>query len=243
MSEEVERARLDLQQKAQAIYAALLVYYGEPHWQAGADPLDMLINTILSANTSDVNSGRAFAQLKAAFGNDWDAIRTAPLAAIKSAIRPAGMYNQKAPAMVATLEKLKQEHGDYDLGHLATLPVEQALAYLTGFPGVGHKTASIVLLFCFNLGSFPVDTHIQRISQRLGVCGRSASPAQIKTIWERLLPPASYYPLHMNLIAHGRQICRARIPACERCPLLAWCDYYNRRGDWTPPSSAQSTES
>jgi endonuclease-3 len=232
--------RLDLQQKAQAIYAALLASYGKPAWHTGAGPLDVLINTILSANTSDVNSGRAFVQLKNAFGNDWDTIRRAPLAEIKKAIRPAGMYNQKAPAIVATLEKLKQERGDYDLRYLATLSVEQALAYLTSFPGVGHKTASIVLLFCFNLGSFPVDTHIQRISQRLGICGHNASTAQIKTIWEHLLPTESYYPLHMNLIAHGRQICRARSPSCERCPLVVWCDYYNHQGAWAA-DGARST--
>jgi endonuclease-3 len=141
-----------------------------------------LIATILSANTNDVNSGRAFDQLCAAFGGDWDAVRTAPLAAIQTAIRPAGMYNQKAPAIVATLERIKAARGDYDLRFLAALPVDEAMAFLTSLPGVGHKTASIVLLFCFNRPAFPVDTHIQRISQRLGISGRRAAPDKIKTI-------------------------------------------------------------
>jgi endonuclease-3 len=223
---------VELQTKAEAIYTALLALYGEPRWQAGEDPVDALIGTILSANTNDVNSGRAFDQLKAAFGNDWDAVRTAPLVAIKEAIRPAGMYNQKAPHIVATLEKLYRERGAYDLSFLATLPVAEALAYLMTFPGVGHKTASIVLLFCFNQGSFPVDTHVQRVSQRLGIGRRRASTEEIKALWERLLPPAVYYPLHLNLIRHGRELCQARLPRCELCPLQVYCDYYNRRGEW-----------
>jgi endonuclease-3 len=220
------------QEKTQAIYQALIAFYGQPEWQPGADPVDELIGTILSANTNDVNSGRAFAQLKARFGDDWDAVRNAPLELIKTAIRPAGMYNQKAPNIVATLEKLKNDQGAYHLDHLATLEVDAALHYLTSFPGVGHKTASIVLLFCFNRGAFPVDTHIQRISQRLGVSPRHANPAQIKAIWESLLPPETYYALHLNLINHGRQVCLARAPRCEICPLQAWCDYFNRDGEW-----------
>ncbi|RIK45024.1 MAG: Fe-S cluster assembly protein HesB [Chloroflexi bacterium] len=233
---------MDLRQKAQAIYTALAGRYGEPRWQAGEDPVDALIGTILSANTNDVNSGRAFDQLKAAFGNDWEAVRTAPLEAIKVAIRPAGMYNQKAPHIVATLNKLHQDRGEYSLDFLAQMPVAAALAYLMSFPGVGHKTASIVLLFCFNQAAFPVDTHIQRISQRLGISSRRAGAEQIKRIWESLLPAQSYYPLHLNLIRLGREICRAQTPRCEQCPLQQLCDFYKQRGAWRwnplPPDQA-----
>ncbi|HMN29739.1 MAG TPA: endonuclease III [Caldilineaceae bacterium] len=227
---------MDLKSKAAAIYQALASFYGEPQWQQGDDPVDTLIGTILSANTNDINSGRAFDELRTRFGGDWNAVRTAPLSIIKEAIRPAGMYNQKAPHLIATLEKLWQERGDYSLDFLAILPAEQALAYLTSFPGVGHKTASIVLLFCFNGAAFPVDTHVQRISQRLGICRRRASPEQIKSIWETLQPPEHYYSLHLNLIRHGREICQARTPRCSRCPLLAWCDYANRQGEWSLPA-------
>lgn len=223
---------MDLQEKAQAIYAALLAAYGEPIWHAGQDPLEELLWTILSANTTDTNSGRAFAQLKTAFNGDWDAIRTAPLETIKTAIRTAGMYNQKAPNIVGTLEKLKREQGNYSLDHLAAMEVDQALAYLTSFPGVGHKTASIVLLFCFNRAAFPVDTHVQRITQRLGISNRRATPRQIKAIWEALLPPDTFYALHLNLIRHGRTICQARLPRCEICPLQHWCDYFQGEGEW-----------
>jgi len=226
---------VNLQAKAEAIYQRLLAAYGQPVWQPGSDPVDELIGTILSANTNDVNSGRAFDQLKAAFGNDWDAVRTAPLEAIKTAIRPAGMYNQKAPNIIAVLERLKREQGGYHLEQLADMDVADALAYLTSFPGVGHKTASIVLLFCFNRAAFPVDTHVQRISQRLGISDRRASAAKIKAAWEALLPPETFYPLHIDLIRHGRQICQARAPRCEICPLQAVCDYFQGEGDWVLP--------
>jgi endonuclease III len=230
----VEESAVDLATKAQAIHTTLLATFGEPRWQPGNDPLEVLIGTILSANTNDTNSGRALDQLKTTFGNDWEAVRTAPLEAVKAAIRPAGMYNQKAPNLVATLTRLQQDRGNYDLAFLAELPVVEALAYLTSLPGVGHKTASIVLLFCFNLGAFPVDTHVQRISQRLGISGRRASPEQIKARWEQLLPPTTYYPLHLNLIRHGREICQARTPRCERCPLQQFCDYFQQTGEWQP---------
>lgn len=219
-------------QKAQMIYQSLNNFYGQPIWQASNDPVDELILTILSANTNDINSGRAFAQLKTTFGSAWDNVRTASLEAIKAAIRPAGMYHQKAPHIVATLEKLHQEPNGYNLDHVATMPVADALAYLMTFPGVGHKTASIVLLFCFNRGAFPVDTHVQRITQRVGISRKNASTFQIKALWEALLPPESYFALHVNLIQHGRQICLARTPQCLNCPLQSLCDYYSRANDW-----------
>ncbi|MCB0188377.1 MAG: endonuclease III [Caldilineaceae bacterium] len=223
-----------MQQKAQQVYDRLVDYFGQPTWVADVNStaVDELIHTILSANTNDVNSGRAFDQLKARFGDDWDAVRLAPLDEIKAAIRPAGMYNQKAPNIVATLEKIRAEQDGYDLRFLATLPVDEAVAYLTTLPGVGHKTASIVMLFCFNRGAFPVDTHIQRISQRLGMGGRRATPLQFKKIWEALLPPETYYSLHINLIQHGRTRCDARAPQCDLCPLQDLCDYYNGDGEW-----------
>jgi endonuclease III len=229
----------ELQAKASAIYQALLEHYGKPEFTGGDDPLEELIATILSANTNDTNSGRAFAQLKTAFGGDWDAVRTAPLEAIKSAIRPAGMYNQKAPAIVATLARVHADWGGYDLTGLAKLPVEEALAYLTTLPGVGRKTASIVLLFCFNAAAFPVDTHIQRISQRTGIAGWRANPDKIAALWERLLPPATYYSLHVDLIQHGRRTCQALVPRCDMCPLQELCDYFRSVGDWSGKAGLQ----
>jgi endonuclease-3 len=227
-----EPAKDELQEKAEWVFARLVEAFGLPVWEGGDDPVDELIGTILSANTNDVNSGRAFRQLKATFGDDWGAVCAAPLEAVKDAIRTAGMYNQKAPHLVETLTRIYAQHGAYTLDHLAEMEVEQAMAELTSLPGVGHKTASIVLLFCFNRGAFPVDTHIQRISQRLGISGRRDSAEKIKRIWESLLPAERFYPLHINLIRHGREICRARAPKCEVCPLQVQCDYYQRAGDW-----------
>ena len=222
-----------LREKAEFIYLRLNEFYGQPIWQGGEDPVDELIWTILSANTNDTNSGRAFRQLKATFGDDWEAVRVASLDVIKEAIRPSGMYNQKARHIVETLNRIKESRGGYNLDHLATIDLSEAMAYLTSLPGVGHKTASIVLLFSFNRGAFPVDTHVQRVSQRLGICGRRDSPEKIKRIWESLLPPETYYALHVNLIRHGRTICTARNPKCEICPLQSVCDYYNRTGEWS----------
>lgn len=221
-----------LQEKAKAVYATLIEHYGTPTFKGDEDPTDALIWTILSANTNDTNSGRAFTQLKATFGDDWDAVRTAPLDAIKQAIRPAGMYNQKAPAIVATLERLKADRGGYDLGFLAEMPPDEAQRYLTSLPGVGLKTAGIVLLFCFNGAAFPVDTHIQRISQRVGISGRRANPDKIKGIWEGLLPPETFYALHLNLIRHGRTTCQALNPRCDGCPLQGVCDFFRREGEY-----------
>lgn len=221
-----------LQTRAEAIYNALVVHFGTPEFTPGGDPMEELIGTILSANTTDANSSKAFDRLMERFGGDWEAVRLAPLDEIKDAIRIAGMYNQKAPHIVATLEQVRAERGDYELDFLATLAVDEAMAFLTRLPGVGHKTASIVLLFTYNRGAFPVDTHIQRITQRLGLAGRKASAEKIKAIWESLLPPEVFYPLHINLIRHGRQICRARDPRCDVCPLQGYCDYFQRTGEW-----------
>ncbi|HRJ43088.1 MAG: hypothetical protein KJZ86_03115 [Caldilineaceae bacterium] len=212
-------------EKAAGVYTRLAGVYGIPDWRPVNEPVDELILTILSANTNDRNSQAAFETLVARFGHDWDAVRRAPLAEVKAAIRVAGMYNQKAPALVASLEKLHQEVGAYTLDHLAPMPVEQALAYLQSFPGVGHKTASIVLLFCFRKQTFPVDTHIQRQSQRLGISHAKASPLAVKRDWETLLPQADYYSLHLNLIRHGREVCDARAPRCAHCVLASLCDY------------------
>lgn len=227
-----ELEQISLNTKAKEIFAKLIEFYGEPKWESEGNAIDTLIGTILSANTNDVNSGRAFNQLMQTFQGDWDTIRTAPLHQVIDAIRPAGMYNQKAPAIVATLKKIHEDRGEYSIDFLASLPVEDALIYLTQFPGVGHKTASIVLLFCFNRAAFPVDTHVQRISQRTGISPRNASAEKVKVIWESLLSAHTFYALHIDLIRHGRTICQSRQPKCEICPLQELCDYYNAANEW-----------
>lgn len=213
--------------KAEAVHTILLHVYGHPDWRPDFPPMEELILTILSANTSDVNSGRAFQRLKGAYP-DWQAVLDAPLPELVDVIRPAGMGPTKAPRIQAALRRVLAERGAFELDFLADLPVEEGLAWLTQIDGVGHKTASIVLLFCFNKAAFPVDTHVQRVTQRLGLSGPKDDPAKIKALWEALAPAEWFYPLHLNLIRHGRQICHARKPACEICPLQAHCDYFAR---------------
>ena len=222
----------DLVKKAQKLFDLLLAEYGEPAWRPSRTGFEQLIHTILSANTNDRNSGRAFETLRLRFAEDWDAVRAAPLEEIKDAIRVAGMYNQKAPHIVETLEILRREEGQYNLDHVRAMEPEAAQTYLQRFPGVGHKTASIVLLFSYGMAAFPVDTHIQRQSQRLGMSGRRASAEKIKAIWETALPAETYFPLHVNLIQHGRTVCQARTPRCAHCALQHECDYYRRVGAW-----------
>ena len=225
-------AERDPEIKAQQVYGRLLAEYGEPAWRPARAGFEQLIQTILSANTTDRNSARAFERLKHRFSDDWDAVRTAPLSEVKQAVRVAGMYNQKARHIVQTLEVLHREERRYSLDHVQAMEPEAAQRYLQRFPGVGHKTASIVLLFSYGMAAFPVDTHIQRQSQRLGISGRRASAEKIKAIWEAALPAETYFPLHVNLIQHGRTVCRARTPRCARCALQKVCDYDRRIGAW-----------
>lgn len=235
-----EEAQTEMQVRAEAIHAALVNWYGAPEFVPDSDPVIELIGTILSANTNDTNSGRALELLLATIDRngepDWSQVGALGLPRLKQIIRVAGMYNQKAPAIVAALEQIHAERGAYELDFLATAPVDEAMTFLTALPGVGHKTASIVLLFCFNRAAFPVDTHIQRITQRLGLATRKATPEKIKSIWERLLPPSTFYPLHLNLIRLGREVCTARVAHCDICPLAPWCDYARQSGEWAAAS-------
>ena len=225
-----------LASKARKIYQELLDEYGEPQWDPSRSGFEQLIQTILSANTNDRNSGKAFETLKERFAGDWDAVRTAPLEEVKDAIRVAGMYNQKAPHIVDTLEILLREEGSYSLDHLRDMEPAAAQTYLQRFPGVGHKTASIVLLFSYGMAAFPVDTHVQRVTQRLGMSGRRASAEKIKAVWEQMLPAESYFSLHVNMIRHGRTVCTARTPRCANCVMQDECDYYTRLGEWDDAS-------
>lgn len=211
--------------KAATIHDLLLAEYGRPDWRPGYEPMDELILTILSANTSDINSGRAFERLKAAYPT-WEAVMNAPLDELTEVIRPGGLAPTKAPRIQAALRRILAERGEFDLGFLADLPAAEGIGWLSSFEGVGHKTASIVLLFCFGLPAFPVDTHVQRVSQRLGIAGPKDSPDKIKATWERLAPAEWFYPLHLNLIRHGRQVCTARAPRCASCVLAGHCDWF-----------------
>ena len=212
------------------IYHRLLETYGEPVWRAHYAPMDELVLTFLSQSTSDLNSGRAFDALKARYAT-WQELLDAPTSEVAAIIQPGGLAQQKAPRIQAALRRILEERGELNIDFLADMPTPDALQWLTSFDGIGHKTASIVLLFCFDKEAFPVDTHVGRVSRRLGIAGWKDSEEKIKGIWETLTPPKWYYPLHLNLIRHGREVCHARRPACWRCSLEDLCRYEAKTAD------------
>lgn len=212
-------------EKIAPIYEALLAVYGQPTWRSHHPPLDELVLTILSQHTSDLNSGRAFEQLRTALPA-WEAVRDAPVAAIAAAIRSGGLAEVKAPRIKGILQRIWDERGSFDLDFLRTVPLADAQAWLAALPGVGPKTAACVLLFSCGRPAMPVDTHVHRVSRRLGLVPDRANAAQAQRLLEALVPPAGYYAFHLNVIKHGREVCKAPRPRCEICVLRPWCDYY-----------------
>jgi endonuclease-3 len=216
---------MNLKSKAQAVHQRLIEIYGEPQWRSHLDPISQVVSTILSQNTSDVNRDRAFERLRARFAA-WEEVRDAPVEAIEEAIRPAGLAQQKAPRIKGALQFITRERGELSLDFLKDSPVDEAKAWLTQIKGIGPKTAAIILLFSLGMPAFPVDTHVHRVTRRLGLIGPKVSAEKAHIILEDLLPAGIYYPFHLNVIRHGREICHARNPRCEICPLQTLCDYY-----------------
>ncbi len=199
--------------------------YGVPTWRAWLPPLDELIDCILSQSTTDANRDRAFDALKARFPT-WADVRDAQPQEVIEAIRPAGLANQKGPRIQEVLRRISQERDELSLDFLADMPLEEARSWLVSLDGVGPKTAAIVLCFAFNRAAFPVDTHVHRLGQRIGFLPAGISADKAHPVMEAIVPPEDYYAFHLNLIRHGREVCKARRPECERCPLTEHCDYY-----------------
>ncbi len=211
--------------KAEKVHQRLLEVYGQPVWRNPLPPLDELVSTILSQNTNDNNRDRAFAALRERFST-WDAVRDAPEDEVIAAIRPAGLANQKGPRIQAVLRGITEERGELDLHFLEAYSVEEAMAWLTRFKGVGPKTASIVLLFSLGKPAFPVDTHIHRVTGRLGLRPAKMNAEQAHVYLAKQFPPETYYAAHLNIIRLGREICKARKPQCGICPLRDLCGFY-----------------
>ena len=211
--------------KYEPVARELHAVFGYPTWRQWLPPLDELIDCILSQSTTDVNRDRAFAALKARFP-DWEAVMNAPVDDVIEAIRPAGLAYQKAPRIQEVLRRIHAERGTLNIDFLNDLPIDEAKAWLTSFHGVGPKTAAIVLCFGFNRPAFPVDTHIHRVGQRIGFLPQGISADKAHPVMEAIIPPEAYYAFHLNLIRLGREICQARRPRCEICPLTAYCDYF-----------------
>jgi endonuclease III len=215
------------------VYDTLLATYGEPHNEPDHDPLGGLIRTILSQHTSDINSGRAYQQLLARFPT-WEAVRDAPTTQVAEAIKSGGLANIKSVRIQDVLQTLTEQQqaqggtaslSQYLSDELAKRSTADAVRYLRTLPGVGPKTAACVLMFHLDQAAFPIDTHVLRTSRRLGLIGPKVTADAAHMLFATVLPPAWVYPLHVNLIRHGRQICHAQRPACARCPLYSECAY------------------
>jgi len=225
---------VDLAKRALAVHRRLLDFYGYPQWRNPLPPLDELVSTILSQNTNDQNRDVAFSVLKARFPS-WEAVRDAPLRQVRSAIHSAGLANQKAPRIQTALRSITKARGELSLEFLRHLPVAEAKDWLRQFKGVGPKTVAIVLQFSLDKPAFPVDTHIYRVTGRLGLRPAAMNVEKAHDYFEKLFPPESYYAAHLNIIRLGREICIARKPRCPACPLRKLCDYYAQNykdSDW-----------
>ena len=198
--------------------------YGRKHWKRH-DGMDELISCILSQSTTDANRDRGFEALKAQYPT-WEQVHHAPEDDLVETIRPAGLANSKAPYIQGSLEGIFEERGEYNIDFIEDMPVEEAKDWLQKLPGVGPKTAAIVLCFGYNRPAFPVDTHVHRVGKRIGLLPPKISANKAHEHMEQIVPPEEYYAFHLQLIYHGRAICKARSPKCEECPIQQYCDYY-----------------
>jgi endonuclease-3 len=209
---------------AQQVNALLMDNYGSPGWRTPYPPLDELVSTVLSQNTNDRNRDAAFESLRACFPT-WEEVRDAPEDQVIEAIRTAGLANQKGPRIQAILKHITEERGQLELDFLRNLPQDHVFEWLTKLKGVGPKTATIVMQFSLDMPAFPVDTHIYRVTGRLGLRPEKMSVGDAHTHLAALFPPASYGPVHLNIIRLGREICTARNAYCSDCPLQKICNY------------------
>jgi endonuclease III len=215
--------------KAMEVYRRLMEHYGEPTWRYPKSPVDEFVPTILSQNTNDASRDRAYESLRKKFPT-WEDVRQAKTADVVAAIQKAGLSHQKGPRIQNVLNEIVAERGSLDLNFLMDMPVEAARAWLMKFKGVGPKTAAVVLLFSMGRPAFPVDTHIFRVTGRIGLLSERMTVEQAHLHLEKLFPPETYYAAHLNLIRLGREICTARKPACPKCPLRDVCNYAKNRG-------------
>ena len=191
-------------------------------WHSHEDPIDVLIRTILSQNTSDTNSGGAFASLKASF-DGWEAVAVAPTEHIAQAIRSGGLFRIKAARIGRVLEQIERDQGRISLDSLKSMNAAEAADYLMRLPGVGPKTANCVLLFSLGKPCLPVDTHVFRVAKRLGLVDSRVTIEKAHSLLQEQIPPSKVYQVHVHMIEHGRRICHARRPRCHRCILMGAC--------------------
>ena len=196
--------------------------YGPIAWRPRLDPVSELVFTILSQHTSDLNAERAFRRLLEEFGS-WEAVAQGDVGRIAACITVGGLAQQKAPRLRAVLRTIQERRGALDLSFLKDLPLEEAKAWLRALPGVGPKTAAVVLCFSLGMPAMPVDTHVYRVARRLGLIGPRVTPEQAHDALERMVPPDRVFAFHVALITHGRRTCKAPRPQCARCVLRHGC--------------------
>jgi endonuclease-3 len=225
--------------------------YGAPVWERRLDPTSELILTILTQNSADTNAEVAFEALRRFYPSDrppeahrpgsgwggvglseapppdWARVEFAPIPQLTDVIRPGGLANQKAPRLQSTLRKIRQERGDYSLEFLGEMSALDARAWLTGIDGIGKKTASVLLLFCFGQPLLPIDRHVERVLRRVGLLPAKTSLEDAHDLVLGLFEPDEMFEAHVNLIQHGRRVCHAQRPEHEICPLAARCRYYD----------------
>ena len=219
-----------LAKRAIKVHERLLKFYGEPVWRNPLPAIDELVSTILSQNTNDINRDRAFNALRAKF-QTWEMVRDAEINDVIETIRPAGLANQKGPRIQQVLQAITEERGSLDLSFLKKLSVDEARDWLMKFNGVGPKTAAIVLCFSLGMPAFPVDTHVYRVTGRIGLRPEEMTVEQAHPHLESLFPPETYYAAHLNIIRLGREICTARKAFCEKCPIKKLCDYGRNKNE------------
>jgi endonuclease-3 len=231
----------------------LAAVYGRPEWVRRLDPTSELILTILTQNTADTNAEVAFERLRVAYPSglppeqhrpgegwggrglpegappDWMRVETAPIDELMDVIRPAGIATQKAPRIQASLHKIREERGDHSLEFLGEMTALDARSWLTTINGIGKKTASVVLLFCFGLPLVPIDRHVERVMKRVGLLPPKVLDDPAHDMALALISPDRAYESHVNLIRHGRVVCHARNPAHELCPLRERCRFVDRK--------------
>ncbi|HEY8477609.1 MAG TPA: endonuclease III [Chloroflexota bacterium] len=217
-----------LRQRLAAVLTALEEVYGPAEPPRRVDPLDELVYTVLSQHSSDTNTDRTYASLRATFGT-WEAVRDAPPSAIADAIRHGGLAEVKAPRLKSILERITERCGRLDLSLLHDMELEEARRFLLSLDGVGPKTAACVLLFACGKPALPVDTHVHRVSRRLGFIDARASAEEAHTVLEALVPPEQVLAYHVHLIRHGRRVCKAPRPRCEACVVSHLCPSTERR--------------
>ncbi len=211
-------------QRLKLVGERLAGYFGVPTWHLQMPAVDELICTILSQNTNDINRDKAFQALLARYP-DWMAVLQAEPTELQQVIAIAGLANQKGPAIQNALQKIFEERGEIDLDWLKETTPDEARDWLLKLKGVGRKTAAIVMVFSLGMPAFPVDTHVYRVSGRIGLRPQGFNVEKTHDYFLEIGEPKDFGPLHLNLIDLGRQICHARKPECPRCPVIDLCQY------------------